>query len=73
MTSGRPARVVLTGFMGAGKTTVGPLVARRLGWDFLDLDDEIIRETLLTRRGELVNARVREFFSRPPLSTGVAT
>ena len=39
----------------------------------LDLDDEIIRETLLTRRGELVNARVREFFSRPPLSTGAAT
>ena len=42
MTSGRPARVVLTGFMGAGKTTVGPLVARRLGWDFPDLDDEIV-------------------------------
>ena len=39
----------------------------------LDLDDEIIRETLLTRRGELVNARVREFFARPPLSTGAAT
>jgi len=42
LTGGRPARVVLTGFMGAGKTTVGPLVARRLGWDFLDLDDAIV-------------------------------
>jgi NAD(P) transhydrogenase subunit alpha len=32
-----------------------------------DLDDEIIRETLLTRGGELVNQRVREFFSQPAL------
>jgi shikimate kinase len=31
-------RIVLTGFMGAGKTTVGRLLAARLGWDFLDLD-----------------------------------
>ena len=29
----------------------------------LDLNDEIVRETLLTRDGEVVNARVREFFS----------
>jgi len=33
----------------------------------LDIDDEIIRETMLTRGGEVVNARVREFFSLPPL------
>jgi shikimate kinase len=32
---------VLVGFMGAGKTTVGPLVARTLGWDFLDMDGTI--------------------------------
>jgi len=31
-------RLVLTGFMGAGKTTVGRLLANRIGWDFLDLD-----------------------------------
>jgi shikimate kinase len=31
-------RIVLTGFMGAGKTTAGRLLAARLGWDFLDLD-----------------------------------
>lgn len=43
MNAGRPARVVLVGFMGAGKSTVGPLVARRLGWAFVDLDDEIER------------------------------
>ncbi len=31
-------RIVLTGFMGAGKTTVGRLLAESLGWAFLDLD-----------------------------------
>jgi H+-translocating NAD(P) transhydrogenase subunit alpha len=31
----------------------------------MDLTDEIIRETLLTRGGEVVNARIREFFSLP--------
>jgi NAD(P) transhydrogenase subunit alpha len=33
----------------------------------LDLKDEIIRETMLTQGGEIVNARVREFFSLPAL------
>ncbi len=32
-------RVFLVGFMGAGKTTVGRLLAQRLGWMFVDLDD----------------------------------
>jgi NAD(P) transhydrogenase subunit alpha len=34
----------------------------------LNLDDEITRETLLTRDGEIVNVRVREFFSLPALA-----
>jgi shikimate kinase len=37
--------IVLTGFMGAGKSTVGPLLAERLAWTFLDLDTEIERLT----------------------------
>ena len=36
-------RVVLLGMMGAGKSTVGPALAARLGWRFLDLDQEIER------------------------------
>src|SRR5246127_3194556 len=33
----------------------------------LNLEDEIVRETLLTRGGEIVNPRVREFFALPAL------
>src|SRR5580704_17075922 len=37
-------RIVLTGFMGSGKTTVGPLVANQLGWRLVDVDDVIEAE-----------------------------
>jgi NAD(P) transhydrogenase subunit alpha len=35
----------------------------------IKLDDEIVRNTLLTRSGEIVNERVREFLSLPALTT----
>jgi len=35
----------------------------------LDTSDEIIRDTLLTIGGEVVNQRLREFYSLPPLVT----
>jgi NAD(P) transhydrogenase subunit alpha len=35
----------------------------------LDLKDEIIRETLLTRGGQIVAARARTFYSLPPLES----
>jgi shikimate kinase len=31
----------LMGFMGSGKTTVGRLLAERLGWSFVDIDEDI--------------------------------
>ena len=34
----------------------------------LNMQDEIIRETMVTRGGEIVNARVREFFKLPALA-----
>ena len=51
-------RLVLTGFMGAGKSTVGRILAARLGWSFLDLDDHLEQRTgatipqLFERHGE---------------------
>ena len=38
-------RIVLTGFMGAGKTTVGRRLAEHLNWEFLDLDDYVESRT----------------------------
>jgi shikimate kinase len=37
-------RIVLIGFMGAGKSTVGPILAERLGWRFFDADRELESE-----------------------------
>jgi shikimate kinase len=51
----RTRRIVLTGFMGSGKSTVGPLVAARLGWRFLDADDVIEAEA---------GATIAELFAR---------
>jgi NAD(P) transhydrogenase subunit alpha len=34
----------------------------------LNLNDDILRETLVTHRGEVVNTRLREFFSLPALA-----
>lgn len=36
-----PTRIFLTGFMGSGKSTIGPLVANVLGYHFIDLDEAI--------------------------------
>ena len=46
------ANLVLVGFMGAGKSTVGRLLAERLGWSFVDVDARIEREAGRSIPGE---------------------
>jgi shikimate kinase len=66
-----PSRLVLTGFMGSGKSTLGPLLAARLGWTFLDVDEVIEAEAgvtiaeLFARHGEpAFRAREAETIAR---------
>jgi shikimate kinase len=57
----RRGPVVITGFMGAGKTTVGRALARLLGETFIDLDDAVKE---LEGRGprELIDEEGEDYF-----------
>jgi shikimate kinase len=35
-------KLIITGFMATGKSSVGPLVAKRLAWEFVDVDTVIV-------------------------------
>jgi len=45
--------IILTGFMGAGKTVVGELLAQKIKFDFIDTDKEIEKK---------INMSVKEIF-----------
>lgn len=55
---GAPVRILLVGFMGSGKTTVGRLLSEGLGWTFADFDDWVEEhagekiETIFRKQGE---------------------
>jgi len=50
MSRHRRKLIYLLGFMGSGKSTVGALVARGLGWPFIDLDATIEAGQAMTIR-----------------------
>jgi shikimate kinase len=59
--SSRKARIYITGFMGSGKSTVGPILANTIGYDFADLDRTIEREEK-TPISEIFRVRGEEYF-----------
>jgi shikimate kinase len=72
-------RVFVVGFMGAGKSTVGAALARRLGWKYVDLDEEIeaaehaaISE-IFSQRGEAEFRRIETDALRRHLAQDEAT
>ncbi len=86
MNSPAVRRVALIGFMGAGKSTVGLILARRLGLEFVDLDQLVARSQgrsiaqIFQTDGEEVFRRMeseclRTLMDRPPcvLATGGGT
>jgi shikimate kinase len=46
--------IFLTGFMGSGKSTIGPILANTLGFEYLDVDQHIEQKT---------NKRITEIFN----------
>ena len=71
----RTPGIYLVGFMGCGKSTVGPALADHLGWSFVDLDHEIeAREgttisSLFETRGEPEFRRIESEVLRDRVKT----
>ena len=56
-------RIALTGFMGVGKTTSGKILARRTGYRFVDMDDEIEAQEGM-KITEIFKTKGEEYFRR---------
>ena len=63
-------QIVLVGLPGAGKSTVGPLLAEKLGWRFLDFDPVIEKESGLTIGEIFAQLGEAEFRRRETQLTG---
>ena len=74
----REDRIYLTGFMGSGKSTIGPILANTIGYDFVDVDktieeqigksiDQVFREDGETHFRKLEHALMTGLRSRPHL------
>ena len=74
----RKERIYLTGFMGSGKSTIGPILANTLGYSFVDIDkliesregltvSEIFREQGEPHFREMERSVIAELCTRPGL------
>jgi len=60
-TRSRSDRVFLTGFMGNGKSTIGPILANTIGYEFVDVDraiERFVRKTV----NEIFHEHGEEYF-----------
>jgi shikimate kinase len=55
--------IAITGFMGSGKTTVGKILANKLGWSFFDLD-RVIELSENRKIAEIFNKDGEEYFRK---------
>ncbi len=55
--------IYLAGFMGAGKSTVGPILANTLGWNFYDLD-KVIEKNEGKKVREIFETNGEEYFRK---------
>jgi len=59
--SARKDRIYLTGFMGSGKSTIGPILANTIGYDFVDLD-HMLEENEGKTVAEIFRDRGEQYF-----------
>ena len=57
----RPEQIVLVGLPGSGKSTVGPILAGRLGWAFTDFDTRIEADSGMSVREIFQHSGEAEF------------
>ncbi len=55
--------VYLTGFMASGKSTIGPILANTLGWDFFDLD-KLVEKTAHKTIRKIFEENGEEYFRK---------
>ena len=70
-------KIFITGYMGAGKSSAGRRIARRLGFEFIDMDDEFesmqgvsVSEYLLKKGEELFREKERDLLKEISLRNG---
>ena len=55
--------IFITGFSGTGKTSIGKILSKKIGWDFIDTDNEIVNSTGLSI-SEIFEKKGEDYFRK---------